>query len=303
MAKTRSTLIAILLLLVVFGAGTYVSVELLMGRDLPMVPSRGKVGLVPLKGTLTSADRTVRVLEQYRENESVKALVLEIQSPGGTVGASQSLYREIREFRREADRPVVAWIGDVGASGGYYAALAADSIYALPGSITGSIGVIVQVPNVQGLADWAGVEVAVVQSGPRKDAGSPFRPLGEEDRAVFQQLVDDAYGQFLDAVVESRGMERNRARELADGRIYSGERARELGLVDRTGTLSEAVEAAGRMAGLDERPPTVRPGEREINVLDLLRGVSVERLRGWIAETVGWLPGAGGTPRLLYLWR
>lgn len=303
MAKTRSTLVAILALLVLFGAGTYVSVELLMGRDLPVIPSRGRVGVVPLEGALATAEPTVRVLDRYRANESVRALVLEIRSPGGTVGASQTLYREIRAFRKEEERPVVAWIGDVGASGGYYAALAADSIYALPGSITGSIGVIMQFPNVEDLADRLGVDLAVVKSGPRKDAGSPFRPLEEADREVFQTLVDDAYGQFLDAVVEGRGLERSRARQLADGSVYSGERARELGLVDRIGTLSEAVRSAGRMAGLGDSPPTVRPGRRELTLTDLLRGISVDRIRGWIADWTGWTPGPGVTPRLLYLWR
>ncbi|MFW6192668.1 MAG: signal peptide peptidase SppA [Gemmatimonadota bacterium] len=301
-SQTRSTLIAVAVLLGLFAAGTYVAFELVTDRGLPLVPSPGRVAVVPVEGTL-SADRGVaEALRRYREDGSVEGVVLKIQSPGGTVGATQAAYRELRALRDEG-RPVVAWIGDVGASGGYYAAVAADSIFALPGSITGSIGVIMQFPNLEGTLDRIGLRMDVVKSGALKDAGSPYRALGEDDREVFRRLVDDAYGQFVDAVAEGRGLEPERARELADGRVVSGERAVELGLVDGVSTFSEALDAAGRMSGLGEDPRTVTPREGRFDLLDLLDGVSRSRIEGWVESWLGWSPGRGGAPRLLYLWR
>lgn len=302
-SDSRSTLLAIVALLLFFAAGTYVAVELLLGEDLPGVPSPGRVAVVPVTGAITSARPVLDDLERFREKGSVKAFVLAIRSPGGTVGASQALYREIRDLRREDGRPVVAWIGDVGASGGYYAAVAADSVFALPGSITGSIGVIMEFPDVRGAMEKVGLRMEVVKRGEHKDAGSPFSALDEEDRDVFQTLVDDAYEQFVSAVAEGRGLERDSVRKLGDGRIYSGRRAMELGLVDGMATLSEAVDAAGRMAGLGERPRTVRPTRREVGLLELLRGVSTDRLRGWLADWTGLSAGPGGAPQLLYRWR
>lgn len=302
-SDSRSTLVAILVLLLFFGAGTYVAAELLLGRDLPGVPSPGRVAVVPVRGAIASAEPVLETLRRYREKGSVRAFVLEIESPGGTVGASQSLYREIRDLREEDGRPVVAWIGDVGASGGYYAALGADSIYALPGSITGSIGVIMEFPDFRAVLEKVGVGMEIVKRGERKDAGSPFAPLEEEDREVFQALVDDAYGQFVGAVADGRGMDEARVREIADGRVFSGERALELGLVDGLATLSEAVDAAGRMAGLGEDPRTVGPRRREVGLLELLDGVSADRARSWFEAWTGWAPAPGGAPRLLYRWR
>lgn len=301
-SQTRSTLVAVAVLVALFAAGTYVAIGLATDRDVPLLPSPGKVAVVPVEGTLTAERGVAETLRRYRQDGSVEGVVLKIRSPGGSVGATQAVYRELRAFRGE-DRPVVAWIGDVGASGGYYAALAADSIYALPGSITGSIGVIVQIPNAQGALEKIGLRMNVVKSGPLKDAGSPFRALGEEDREVFRQLVDDAYGQFLDAVVEGRGMARERARQLADGRVVSGERAVELGLVDGVSTFSGALDVAGRLSGLGEDPRTVTPREGTLGLLDLLDGVSRSRVEGWVESWLGWSPGAGGAPRLLYLWR
>lgn len=301
-SQTRSTLIALGVLLFLFAAGTFVAIEVMTGHDFPGIPSPGRVAVVPVEGTLTAEASVLETFRRYRENESVEGFVLKIRSPGGSVGATQSLYREIRSVRRDG-RPVVAWIGDVGASGGYYAAVAADSIYALPGSITGSIGVIMQFPNVQGTLDKMGLEMNTVKSGPYKDAGSPFRPLEEDERRVFQELVDDAFGQFVEAVAEGRGLEVEETREFADGRVFSGERAAEMGLVDRLGTFSEAVDAAGRMAGLGDDPRLLRPGRKEVGLLDLLDGVALSELRGWIAGWLGWSPGHGGAPRLMYLWR
>lgn len=296
----RSSLLAIGLLLLVFGAGAYVSARLLVGEGVPLLEGR-RVAVLPLEGPILSERAFLRSLDRYRDRGGVGAFVLEIRSPGGTVGASQAIFRTVRRLREEEDRPVVAWIGDVGASGGYYVALAADSIYALPGSLTGSIGVIMEFPNAQELLRKVGVGVEVVKSGEHKDLGSPVRPLSPEDREVLEGVVGDVYGQFVDAVSENRALSRDSVASLADGRIFTGEQAVELGLVDGIGTLEEAIDAAGRMAGLGERPPTVRPGERDRPTLwDLLTGVSASEIGGWVEAIRGI---AASSPRLLYEWR
>lgn len=303
--QSRSSVVAVVVLLVVFAIGTYLAAARLLDRPVPLIPGKGRVAVLPVEGAIgaRSSERLLRTLRRYRDDGRVRGFLLEIESPGGTVGASQALYRELRDLREEDDRPVVAWIGDVGASGGYYVALAADSVYALPGAITGSIGVIMQFPNTRGLLEKAGLSVEIVKSGERKGSGSPFRELTEEDRRVFQALVDDTYGQFLDAVVANRPLARDSARRLADGSVYSGERAARLGLVDGLATRSEAVERLGRMAGLGPSPSTVRPEQRRIGPLDLLTddGADVlkDRIMGWLGLTGGELT----SPRLLYLWR
>ena len=302
--QRRSTLIAVVALLLVFGAGSYFAATALLGGSLPLVPTADRVAVLPVQGVLTpgASDRVLGALRRFEDDGSVRAYVLEIRSPGGTVGASQSLYREIRRHRDEGERPVVAWIGDVGASGGYYVALAADSIFALPGSITGSIGVIMQFPDAGELLQRAGVGFEVVKSGEHKGAGSAFRSLDPGDREVFRTLVQDSYGQFLDAVTENRPIGRDRARELSDGAVYSGERAERLGLVDGTGTLSEAIDRAGRMAGLGEDPRTVRPRRERPGFLELLLGEGTSGVGENVFEWAT-LATEVSSPRLFYLWR
>lgn len=302
--QNRATLVVLLTLLVLFAVGAYVAAASLADGSMPLLPTEDRVAIVPVEGVITggTTERVLRQLRRFERDGSVRAFVLEIESPGGTVGASQALYREVRRRREADDRPVVAWLGDVGASGGYYVALGADSIFALPGSITGSIGVVMQFPDARELLRKAGVSVEIVTSGEHKGAGSAFRSLGEEDREVFQTLVDDTYGQFVDAVVADRPLDRPRALELADGRVYSGERAARYGLVDGIGTLSEAVDAAGRMAGLGDDPRTVRPGRRRPDLLELLLGDGASKVRDSVGD---WVAAASelSSPRLLYLWR
>ena len=303
-ARSRSSLLAVGLLLVVFAVGAIVTASLILGRPVPMVGAGGRIAVVPLNGVIGTGQGTVRALERFRRDGSVRAFVLEVRSPGGSVGGSQSLYRELDSLRHEDDRPIYAWIGDVGASGAYYAALGADSIFALPGSITGSIGVIMEFPEFDRLMDRAGVRLEVVKSGEHKDMGSPARKLTESDRAILQQVVDDTYAQFVDAVASNRHLPRDTVKALADGRIFSGVRARDLGLIDGIASFSEVLARAGRAAGLGEHPATVRPNERRIGILDLLRGVTQTRLEGWLASWTGWTGfGGGGAPRLLYQWR
>jgi protease-4 len=294
---------AVVAFLVVFGAALYLALRDISGVEAPWTGDR--IGVLRVSGVIGSGTEELARLERLVDQASVKGIVVEIHSPGGTVGGSQALYRELRSLREEGKRPVVAWIGEVGASGGYYASLGADSLLALPEAITGSIGVLMQFPDVSGLLEDVGVRVEVVKSGQFKDAGSAVRRLEDQDRRVFQTLVDDVYDQFVTAVAEERGLDEDSVRRLADGRIYSGRRAVDLGLLDRTGTLSEAIDVAGLMAGIGADPDTVharRSSER--SVLDLLgrAEVAVERA---VRDLAG-LPAATGaivSPRLMYLWR
>lgn len=292
-------------LLLAFGVGALVTVSWGPGDLVPGVFEGDRVGVLPVTGVISSRRDFLSDLQWLEERGSVKAIVVEVSSPGGTVGGTQQLYRELRRVRRELDRPVVAWIGEVGASGGYYVSMAADSVMALPGAVTGSIGVIMQFPNAGELFRKVGFEIEVVKSGELKDLGSPGRPLTEEERGVLRRLVNDAYGQFLDAVTAGRALSRDSLRALADGRIYSGERAAAIGLVDRTGTLREAVSLAGEMAGLGARPDTVYPPGQKLSLLDLLRGVEGGRLEElFLRRLPEWIEApARSRPELLYLWR
>lgn len=207
------------------------------------------------------ADRTVRELRRVRSMPGIKAVVLRINSPGGSVAATQEIYDEVMQLRK-AGKKVVASFGDVAASGGYYVASAADKIVANPGTITGSIGVILQVGNTEELFRKIGLKVEIVKSGAHKDMGSPTRPLTPQERALLQSLVSDAYGQFTDAIVKGRGMEKAKVLALADGRIFTGAQAQEVGLVDALGNREEALTLARKLAGLEGEPKILdeRPG-------------------------------------------
>jgi protease-4 len=191
-------------------------------------------------------------LEKAADDDRIRAVVLRINSPGGTVTASDILYHEIMRFKERRKIPVVASILDVGASGGYYVALAADRIYAHPTTVTGSIGVLMLTVNAGGLLEKIGVTASYVKSGEFKDMGSPFRSLRPEERQLFQELIDRFYGQFVTLVARSRRLDEARVRALADGRIYTAPEARGLGLVDEIGYLEDAIAAARAAAGVAE---------------------------------------------------
>ncbi len=228
-----------------------------------------KVALVELEGIILDADELVRELKAHRENPIVRAVVIRINSPGGVVGPTQELHQAIVKTR-QAGKPVVASLGGVAASGGYYVAVAADQIYANPGTLTGSIGVIMQTANVEQLMKKVGVDFVVVKAGDYKDIGSFARPMTAEERRVLQALLDDVHGQFIGAVAQGRKLDRARVTQFADGRIFSGSQAKSLGMVDALGGLEDAVAAAGKLAGLPGTP-VVLPPRRKISIMDLLR--------------------------------
>jgi protease IV len=242
--------------------------------DMAGVPSlkRNKVGVVPITGEIVSSSPVVDQLAHFADSHSIKAIVVRINSPGGAVAPSQEIYEEILRIRRETGKPVVASMDTVAASGGYYIAAACDHIVANPGSITGSIGVIAQWFNLEGLVEWARLRPETVTSGEMKDAGSPFREMTAEEREYYQRIVAQLHEQFIKAVIDGREgrMTPEEVREVADGRVFTGTEALELKLVDQTGGLKQALRRAGEMAGLKGEPAPVYPRVRKPGLLDIL---------------------------------
>ncbi len=229
----------------------------------------GRVAIVELEGLIADVDDLVRDLKAHRDNPAVRAVVIRINSPGGVVAPTQELHGALRRLR-EAGKPVVASLGAVAASGGYYVAVAADRIYANPGTLTGSIGVIMQLANVNALLKKVGVDYVVVKAGEFKDLGSIARAMSPEERRVLQALLDDIHGQFITAVAAGRKLERAEVLRFADGRIFSGTQAKDLRMVDALGSLEDAVDAAAGLAGLPKSPRVIGP-RRKFSVVDILR--------------------------------
>ncbi len=229
----------------------------------------GKVAVLPVTGLIADSETTIDQLKKFAKDDSIKAIVVRINSPGGGVGPSQEIYEEVRKLKGK--KPVVASMGAVAASGGYYIACGSQKIYANPGTITGSIGVIMQFVNVKDLIDKIGVKGVVVKSGELKDAGNPFRDMTPEEREYLQAVIDNVHGQFVHAVAEGRKLDVEAVRKIADGRIFSGEQARALGLVDALGNQEDAVAEAARMAKIEGEPRVVLPPKKKISILELLR--------------------------------
>jgi protease IV len=228
-----------------------------------------RVAVVELEGIIVDVEELLRDLKGHRENPLVKAVVIRINSPGGVVGPTQELHDALQRVR-QAGKPVVASLGAVAASGGYYVAVAADRIYANPGTLTGSIGVIMQMANLENLMKKVGVDYVVVKAGQFKDIGNFSRRMTPEERRVLQTLLDDVHSQFIGAVAAGRKLEQQAVLGFADGRIFSGAQAKDLRMVDDLGGVEEAINTAASLAGL-EVPPRVIPPRRRLSVFDLLR--------------------------------
>jgi protease-4 len=240
-----------------------------------------RVAIVELEGTIIDVDDLLHELKSHRDNPQVKAVVLRINSPGGVVGPTQELHAAVMRLR-ESGKPVVASLGAVAASGGYYVAVAADKIYANPGTLTGSIGVIFQLPNLDGLLKKVGVDYVVVKAGRYKDIGNIARPMSPEERRILQSLLDDVHAQFISAVATGRKLDQAQVVGFADGRIVSGAQAKNLKMVDDLGGLEEALDGAAMLAGLP-RPPKVIGPRRKLTIMELLRNQL--DLRGWAPVT------------------
>jgi protease-4 len=228
-----------------------------------------KVAVLPINGLITDSEATIEQLKKFAKDDSVKAIVLRLNTPGGGVGPSQEIYEEVRKLRGK--KVVVASMGALAASGGYYIACGADKIFANPGTITGSIGVIMQFVNVKDLIEKIGLKGYVIKSGSFKDTGSPVREMTPEERKLLQGLIDNVYSQFVNAVVEGRKLPREDVLAIADGRVLSGEQAKELGLVDVLGNQEDAVAEAGKMAKIEGEPQVLTPPKKKFSILDLLR--------------------------------
>ena len=265
-----------------------------LAEDLPSFSLGAPPPRVPLLA------RVREELAKAEKDDHVRALIVRINSPGGTITASDILYHEILAFKQRRKIPVIAAIMDVGASGGYYAALAADTIVANPTTITGSIGVVMVTVNAQGLMEKIGVAPLAIKSGPMKDAGSPFRSLTGPELAVFQNIIDEMYGRFVGLIVQSRKLPEDRVRALADGRVYTADQALRLGLVDRIGYLEDVVKLAREGAKLDEARVVMyhRPKEYRSNLYSSTPApATVESALAQFAAALG-----GSGPRFLYLW-
>ncbi len=228
-----------------------------------------KVAVLPVTGLIADSESTIEQLKKFAKDDSVKAIVLRINSPGGGVGPSQEIYEEVRKLKGK--KIVVTSMGALAASGGYYIACASQKIFANPGTITGSIGVIMQFVNVKDLIEKIGLKGMAVKSGAFKDIGSPIREMRPEERELLQGVIDNVHSQFIAAVAEGRKMERDKVVRIADGRIFSGEQAKALGLVDALGNLEDAVAEAGKMAKISGEPRVVTPPKKKISILDLLK--------------------------------
>jgi protease-4 len=251
-------------MLVIFFVVVLLITMLLTGGE-GITDSGTKVGVVAIDGVISSdlAEKTVELLTKYADDTSIKAIILKIDSPGGGVASSQEIYNEVRRIQSRG-KLVVASLGSVAASGGYYIACAANRIFAHAGTVTGSIGVIVQLANAEELLRKIGVEPTVITSGPFKDSGSPMRALRPEERQVFQALVDDVYQQFVEAVAQGRNLPVHEVRQAADGRIYTGRQAKDLRLVDELGGLQEVLTYVATTVGIEGKPRLVQEGKERL---------------------------------------
>jgi protease-4 len=239
-----------------------------------------RIALVRLEGLLVSSEHIVEELNDYAEDSSIKAIVIRIDSPGGGVVASQEIYNAIKSARHEGKK-VVASMGTVAASGGYYVAAAADRIVANPGTLTGSIGVKMEFASIEKLLEKIGVKGMVVKAGEYKDVGSPFRDMTEPEKKILQDVIDDVHSQFIKAVAEGRNLQEAEVRSIADGRIFTGRQALDLKLVDQLGDLTDSIKVAGELVGIKGKPRVIEK-RKTIPFFDYLK----EESAAWIADVV-----------------
>lgn len=273
--KRTGLFIAITLLVFIGGCLAFMGaiVSTLKNETDPSV-AKNSILILDLEGIIIKPESLLKQLRKYRDRDEIKAVVVRINSPGGVVGPSQSLYEEIKRTREKMKKPVVAYCGSVAASGAFYAAMGADRIVTEPGAMLGSMGVIMEFANLEKLFDWAKIHRFSITSGKFKDSGAPYRAMRNEERELFQNLIDDVHQQFVDAVADGRKMKSSVVEELADGRVFTGEQAVELGLADMVGDFQEAVDEAARLAGIKGEPELFEPPSLKPNFLELMLGLT-----------------------------
>jgi protease IV len=270
----------ILLRVFLAAAGVLIALSLWPGTGLAfwdpeeLFGFKEKVGVVEVSGMLSKSTPALEHLKKFRDDNSIRAIVLRVNSPGGVVGPAQEIMREVEKTKKV--KKVVASFGSMATSGGYYVACAADLIMANPGSATGSIGVIMQLANVEQLTKKLGLDFFSLKAGALKDLGSPFKPLSPEGKAVLQALLNDIHEQFIADVARNRKLPVEKVRALADGRIFTGQQAKDLGLVDAMGNFNDAIERAGRLGGIKGKIEAVVPEKKGFSLLSLLLGQDVK---------------------------
>lgn len=301
--KKMNPVLAVLLTAAVLGVIFFTmlyAASLLTGRKtdhrMPSVIAGDKIALVKIEGLIATAEKIVDELNNYADDSSIKAIVIRVDSPGGGVVASQEIYNAVKTAKKSGKKVVVS-MGALAASGGYYIAAPADRIMANPGTLTGSIGVIMEFATIEKLLEKIGVKGMVIKAGEYKDIGSPFRDMTEQEKKLLQGVMDDVHAQFIQAVAEGRNLPLAAVQAIADGRIFTGRQAMDLKLVDQLGDLEDSIQMAASLAGIKGRPKVVKR-EKKIPFLELMK----EESSAWIADVVTQVISRN-TVSLQYLYR
>lgn len=284
----RALLYFLLGLAVLLAVSTYMGGALTGGDDL----AAEKIGVVEVVGFIGDSRDVIRQIRHFREDDSVRAIIIRIDSPGGAVAPSQEIYSEV--LRSRPKKPIYASMGSLAASGGYYIAAAAERVFANPGTLTGSIGVIMAYSNLEGLMQKVGVKAEVIKAGKFKDTGSPARTLTRKERKYLENVVADVHEQFIEAVTKGRSMDPKDARKISDGRIFTGRQALEMNMVDELGGLEDVIESLGNRLGIDGRPHVIQERERE-TFMDWF-------LKSQVPDSIKNTSLTSGPPALQFLW-
>jgi protease IV len=287
--------VAVLILAIAYGLVVAGFFALSKGELQPLIGG-GSVGVVTVSGVIDSSSYVIEQLHEFRKDSSVQAIVLRINSPGGAVGPAQEIYEEVTKIN--AEKKVVASLGNTAASGGYYIACGAEKIVANPGTLTGSIGVIMEFINARGLYEMIGLQTSSVKSGEFKDMGASDRPMTARERKLLQEVIDNVYLQFVDAVAKGRKLDKDTVMTIADGRIMTGEQARDAGLVDELGNLEDSIELAGKLAGIKGSPNVVYSKSKHSSLLDTVFDYLGESLSRVVQRAASPMFPAGESVRL-----
>ena len=277
-------------------AGVFFLLSLFLASILGLngkIAKSDKIAIINIESIITQSSNTVRQIKKYADDKSIKAIVLRIDSPGGGVAPSQEIYSEILKVRKSSNKIVVTSMGNLAASGGYYIACASDKIVANPGTLTGSIGVIMTFSNIEELMKKIGLKTEIIKSGEFKDIGSPMREFTEKEKKLLQGVIDDVYDQFVNAVSVGRSIAVQKVKELSDGRIFTGRQAFEIGLVDKLGSLEEAIKLAAELVGIEGKPKIVSEKKESNLLFKLLEN----KVLSYLPKQLHIIPG------LQYLWQ
>jgi protease IV len=279
-------LVSIVLVVIILFGLSLTFAHVYMNQDNFLINDES-IAIIEVKGMIIDSDEIIKQLHYTKEENSVKAIVLRIDTPGGVVGPTQEIYEEITKLRKI--KPVIVSMGSVAASGGYYIAAPANIIFANPGTITGSIGVLMKLANFQSLLDKVGIKSLVLKSGEFKDTGSPVRPITAGDKKILQSIIQSMYEQFVFAVADGRKIPISNVRKIADGRIFTGEQAIKLKLVDKLGNLQDAIDEAAKITGIRNKPKIVYPPKTRKSFIDIfMEGFSESVVKNFKTESSGY---------------